>query len=88
MNTRRNTNYTKTVNGPAVVAEGDDYTYLAQADNPSPHELNAPKYRCVTFLDILPYANDVHAYENLSGGQPKPRGSEWNGWIKDLDSIK
>ena len=78
---------TQLVQGPAAVPEGGDYQYEAEAYNPGAEDNISKTYLNGTFLDILPYANDVKVYDGRSG-EAVERGSTWNGWISDLDSIK
>ncbi|MCR2036205.1 hypothetical protein NSA09_11880, partial [Adlercreutzia mucosicola] len=90
--------YTQAINGPVGVPEGTNYTYRSQAENLGASEAIAKNYVRTVLLDVLPYNNDPKL---LSGtyvpsevdGEPgtmakQDRGSTWNGWIEDLDSIK
>lgn len=79
--------YTRNINGPAAVPEGSDYTYFLQADNPGANMSVAQNYVRTTFLNVLPHTDDTKVY-NGTKAAPQKRESTWNGWIKDLDSIK
>ena len=88
--------YTQVVNGPVMVGEGGNYNYLSRAENLGSSESIAKNYVHAVLLDILPYEDD---YKVLDGSYaaddetgevyrvPVSRGSNWHGWIEDLDTI-
>ena len=85
--TQLETNATSATNGAAAVPEGSSYTYDSAAMNPDGDGKKAAEYRKVVLYDALPDALDMEVYTSQDG-QPAYRGSQWHGFITDLDSIK
>ena len=50
-------------------------------------ESKARNFNNIALYDILPFEGDYQIWTN-NNAEPISRGSQWSGWLKDLDSIK